>query len=372
MFMKTSKKGSVKKSASSKNTKFRPNNLFDKQRAILFVAAFAVVGVLVLLRSQAATLRLADFETGDFSQIQSGNPTLQAVNINPSASAVVIANDKAYDGSKSARASIPEGVGNKYARTIWELTSPWSEGTDIWYGQAIYLPVGFKNAMQSYFVPMRWDNYGSSSNDSRGGISMWNDKRFRLFRLHAGIDSTETPLVGPFDISEGVWHWLEVRQKFSQSDGAAINEVYLDDVLIGSSTARNYFGVPITRLRNGIVAMGDQTNALDLWLDRLSIGTTKLGQLSAPDTTAPKVTISSPINGSSVGRNTNIVSTATDNIGVTKMEVYIDNNLKSTSSSGSISYAWNTRKISRGAHTITTKAYDAVGNIGTSTVTVYK
>ncbi|HVF69230.1 MAG TPA: Ig-like domain-containing protein [Xanthomonadales bacterium] len=350
-------------------------------------------------RSQAAappnTTRYADFETGDFSQIQSGNPTLQAVNVNPSTSSVVIATDKAYEGSKSAQASIPGVAGNKYARTIFELTAPWTEGSDIWYGQAIYFPIGFKNSMQSYFVPMRWDNYGSSANDSRGGISMWSDKRFRLFRLHAGVDATETSLMGSFDISEGAWHWLEVHQKFSQTDGVALNEVYLDGALVGSSTAHNYFGVPITRLRNGIVAVDDsaQTNPLNLWIDRLTISTAKIGPYSTPsptptvsssatptptsppvlDTYDPTVTISSPLNGTRIVRSVNISAYATDNIRVTKLELYINGVLKtSNTNSNTISYTWNTKRTPLGAHNITIKAYDAAGNAGQSSVMVYK
>lgn len=152
--------------------------------------------------------------------------------------------------------------------------------------------------MQSYYVPMRWDNYGSTANDSRGGISMWSDKRFRLFRLHAGVEDPEVSLTNSFDITEGAWHWLEVHQKFSTTDGLALNEVFVDDILVAQSTARNYYGYPITRLRNGIVALGNQTNALEMSMDRLTISSTRVGAgsntvpppvLNPVDTIAPTI-----------------------------------------------------------------------------------
>lgn len=90
------------------------------------------------------------------------------------------------------------------------------------------------------------------------------------------------------------------------------------------------------------------------------------------DATAPKVTITAPADGSKIKNNVTITANATDDIGVTKMEIYIDGYLKATSTSGSISTTWNTRKASRGTHFITVKAYDAVGNVGTSSVTVTK
>ena len=91
------------------------------------------------------------------------------------------------------------------------------------------------------------------------------------------------------------------------------------------------------------------------------------------DTTVPVVSISAPTNGSTIGNKTNITASASDNSSVTKTEIYIDGILKTSSTtSGSISYSWNSRKASRGTHTITVKAYDAAGNVGQSSISVTK
>ena len=61
-----------------------------------------------------------------------------------------------------------------------------------------------------------------------------------------------------------------------------------------------------------------------------------------------------------------VTATASDNVGVTLLEIYIDGALKTSGMSSPLSYSWNTSGLS-GSHTIFSKAYDAAGNVGTST-----
>lgn len=91
------------------------------------------------------------------------------------------------------------------------------------------------------------------------------------------------------------------------------------------------------------------------------------------DITAPIVTMVKPADNATIGRSTAIKATATDNVKVTRMEVWIDGVRKSNNTnSSSISYSWNSGNATRGAHTITVKAFDAKANIGTRTITVYR
>ncbi len=89
------------------------------------------------------------------------------------------------------------------------------------------------------------------------------------------------------------------------------------------------------------------------------------------DTEAPVVTISQPSDGAVIGSKTTISATATDNVKVTKMEIWIDGQSKATSTSGTISYSWSSRTASSGTHVITVKAFDAVQH-GLKTVNVTK
>ena len=52
--------------------------------------------------------------------------------------------------------------------------------------------------------------------------------------------------------------------------------------------------------------------------------------------------------------------------------LYIDGVLKATGSGNSLGYSWNTRKASKGTHTIQVTAKDATGNTSSNAVTVTK
>jgi hypothetical protein len=94
---------------------------------------------------------------------------------------------------------------------------------------------------------------------------------------------------------------------------------------------------------------------------------------NSQDTIPPVVSITSPPEGSPVSKKVTIKVTASDNVGVSKIELFIDSVLKSTVSSGTtLTYNWNTNSVLRGPHVISTKAYDSAGNVSTDSVTVYK
>ena len=93
------------------------------------------------------------------------------------------------------------------------------------------------------------------------------------------------------------------------------------------------------------------------------------------DTTAPSVTILSPANGATASRTVSVTVKTSDSVGVTKVQLYVDNQLTATSSSAPFATTWNPnpKKVSAGAHQLQCYAYDAAGNVGYSqVVTVYK
>jgi hypothetical protein len=108
------------------------------------------------------------------------------------------------------------------------------------------------------------------------------------------------------------------------------------------------------------------------WLAGSSGGTPTPTPSPTPDTTRPVVTVSAPADGDRIYRFVRIVASANDNVGVVKMELYIDGNRRTVSTSGDISFGWTSKWASRGKHVLTLKAYDAAGNVGTQTVSVYR
>lgn len=80
------------------------------------------------------------------------------------------------------------------------------------------------------------------------------------------------------------------------------------------------------------------------------------------DTTPPTVSLTGPASGSTVSGSVNVTATASDNVGVTKVEFYVNSQLAATSTTSPYSFSWDTTKVANGTQTLIVKAYDAAGN----------
>jgi N-acetylglucosamine-6-sulfatase len=87
-----------------------------------------------------------------------------------------------------------------------------------------------------------------------------------------------------------------------------------------------------------------------------------------PDTTAPTVSLTSPVNGATVPRGTNvtIAATAADNVAVTKVEFYVKNVLKCTDVTAPYSCVWTVPNQKNTPYTLHAKAFDTSNNTTTS------
>ncbi|HRH87213.1 MAG TPA: S8 family serine peptidase [Rubrivivax sp.] len=83
------------------------------------------------------------------------------------------------------------------------------------------------------------------------------------------------------------------------------------------------------------------------------------------DTQSPSVAIASPTGGSVKGITTVDVS-ASDNVGVSKVSLFLAGTLLASDADAPYSFSWDTTKVGDGATTLVAKAYDASGNVGTS------
>ena len=84
---------------------------------------------------------------------------------------------------------------------------------------------------------------------------------------------------------------------------------------------------------------------------------------TSTDTTAPTATASE----SGTTGTITLSATASDNVGVTKVEFYIDGALVGTDTTSPYSVTYNSANLTNGTHSLVAKAYDAAGNIGSST-----
>jgi chitodextrinase len=85
------------------------------------------------------------------------------------------------------------------------------------------------------------------------------------------------------------------------------------------------------------------------------------------DNDAPTVSIDTPLDGSTITGTNPVSLTAADGVGVTKTELYVDGLLTATDTTAPYNFDWDTRTVSNGSHVLIAKAYDAAGNVGTST-----
>lgn len=159
-------------------------------------------------------------------------------------------------------------------------------------------------------------------------------------------------------------------------DDKAVSRVqfYLNDTLLGSDTSAPYS----LAWNSAEVADGWHTLSARAIDSSNNLGASELVSVlvsnpTAPvDATPPTVTINAPYPGKKVGKREAITVQAFDDQKVGRVEVYVDGKLRSSSSSGALSWIWNTSKESSGAHTLSAKAFDAAGNVSLDSMTVYK
>ncbi len=88
---------------------------------------------------------------------------------------------------------------------------------------------------------------------------------------------------------------------------------------------------------------------------------------AAPDTTPPTVSITSPTGGDVSGIVTVSVS-ASDNVGVTHVDLLVNGASAGSDSSAPYQFAWNSASVPNGPTQLKAVAYDAAGNLAQSTV----
>lgn len=90
------------------------------------------------------------------------------------------------------------------------------------------------------------------------------------------------------------------------------------------------------------------------WIQNMSIG-----ESPPSDSTPPAVSITSPADGATVSGLVTISANASDNVAVTRVEIYFDSSLAATLPNAPYQTNLNTLSYSNGGHTIKAKAYDS-------------
>src|SRR5258705_9584553 len=87
-----------------------------------------------------------------------------------------------------------------------------------------------------------------------------------------------------------------------------------------------------------------------------------------PDVFPPTTSLTSPANGSTVSNVTTLTASASDDIGVTLVEFYLDGSvLLGSDPSAPYSFQWDTTSLPNGVHFLSSRAYDSSGKTSNST-----
>ena len=147
--------------------------------------------------------------------------------------------------------------------------------------------------------------------------------------------------------------------------------MYVDGVLYGTDSSQPYnFAWDTTKAGNGVHAL--EAKASDAAGNSSSSTDSVTVSNAAADTVAPAIAITSPANNATVSGNVSVTCSARDNVGVAKVELYVDGKLTDSSTRAPFAFKWNSQKAASGVHSLQAKAYDAAGNAGLSTTVSVK
>jgi thermitase len=163
-----------------------------------------------------------------------------------------------------------------------------------------------------------------------------------------------------------------VSVALSGSDNVGLTKL---ELYVDGSLKASYFASAATYLWDTILAANGIHTIVAKAYDAAghvgssaAVSVTVNNVLTIPDIIAPAAQITSPTDGTRVSRTAAINVTATDNIAVAHIDLYVDGIFSQTSASSSAIFKWSTRKIASGSHTLQAFAYDAAGNRGVSGV----
>ncbi|MES2960114.1 MAG: S8 family serine peptidase [Pseudomonadota bacterium] len=185
-----------------------------------------------------------------------------------------------------------------------------------------------------------WSNYGSFVSLSSPGINIYSTSRGGGYGLFWGT-SLATP------VSAGVAA-LVMSAKPSLSGAQVESLLFSTAVDLGTAGRDTYFG-------HGRVNAGAAVQA--------ALGTATV----TADTTAPSVSISAPLGSSTVSGLVPVNVNATDNVGVSKVELRVNGATVATDSSTPFAFSWNSANVGNGMHSLVAVAFDAAGNSKAST-----
>jgi subtilisin family serine protease len=220
------------------------------------------------------------------------------------------------------------------------------------------------------------DNVGSSTYFGYGRVNA-----YRAVSAARGAISVPAPVVSISSPGNGTTISGAVSVSGTATTSLTVSNVqfFVDNqqVATGSTSAFSF------QWNSATFANGSHTLMVNAYDSSGNMGSSSISVnvnnvVAIADTTAPTVHIMQPANGASISSistasgQVQITVSATDNVAVSQVSVYIDGTLKCTDTAAPYTCTWNSKKVSSGPHTISATAWDTIGNSATASVTVSK
>jgi subtilisin family serine protease len=186
------------------------------------------------------------------------------------------------------------------------------------------------------------------------------------------------PLISIVSPGEGSTVSSSITVSVSATDNVGVErvELYIDGAFFGTSATNPHsFYWNTNDLPDGYYALSAIAYDTSGNIGHSNSVTVYVYNQQEQDSTPPVVSITSPASPADDAYLSNLVKIivlASDNVGVTRMQIYVDGLLMVDKQASKISWPWNVKKASNGEHIISSKAYDAAGNVGTASIKVYK
>jgi poly(hydroxyalkanoate) depolymerase family esterase len=248
-------------------------------------------------------------------------------------------------------AAIMAGIPYKCATTMSNAFSCMSPGTDktpVQWGDLV------RGAFSGYAGPWPKVSIWHGTSDFTVATMNLAEQMQQWTNVH-GIDQTA-------DVSETVAGFPHKVYK----DGAGVARVETYELTsMGHGTAVDpQFTFPGSSVGCGTAGSYLlDVNICSTWYSASFFGLASGG--GGGDTTAPTVNVTAPAHGTTVSGSVSITVSASDDVGVSRVEFFVDGALVGTDTASPYAFTWNTASSTNGSHSLMARAYDAAGNVGT-------
>ena len=183
-----------------------------------------------------------------------------------------------------------------------------------------------------------WSSYGPSISVAAPGVGIWTTTRGGGYAGFSGTSASSPVTAGTYA--------LLIAAKPTLQPAALDDALFSTAVDLGSSGSDLYYGYGRIDAAAAVAKVKQAT--------------------TTADTQPPTMSITNIPNGSTVNGLVAVDVAAADNVGVARVELYVDGAKIATDTAAPYLFTWDATARPDGPATLQARAYDAAGNVGTS------